>query len=131
MEKYMERKHLRDTGYFKRCCSSVSHSNLESVNQVPNARVWAYTHKYCKPSSGKPALTRDENSGYSCESLCVPTGLDSRFNSAHPPPPPPDMSHSRMGFSREPRVLTPWKGPGCTASPGREQVCWVRSAKGP
>lgn len=60
MEKHTEKKHLRDTWYFKRCCSSVSHSNLKSVHQAPNARVWAYTHKYCKLSSGIPTVARDD-----------------------------------------------------------------------
>lgn len=39
----MEKTHLRDTRYFRRCCSSLKHSNLKSVNQGPNARVWAHT----------------------------------------------------------------------------------------
>lgn len=108
----MEKTHLRDTWCFKRRCSSVKHSNLKSVNQGPNARVWAYTHKYCKPASGTPTLTRDEGSGY-----------------AHPPP--PDMTLSLMGFSKDHQGLTPWEGPGCTASAGREQLCWVWSATGP
>lgn len=138
----MGKKHLRHTWYFKRCCSSVSHSNLKSVKQAPKARVWAYTHRYCKPSSGTPTLTRDEDSGYPCQSPHVPTGLDSRFHPAHPPTTP---RHDPFldGFFQGTLSTDSLEGLGFTASAGREQLpvfgmfslwpwnCWHGAPPGP
>lgn len=125
----MEKTHLRDTRYFRRCCSSLKHSNLKSVNQGPNARVWAHTQilqtflwhastdtrwRFRLPLSVTPCSHR---AGWQI-SACPPT---------HHPRHDHFLDRFFQGAPSTDPLERSWRHSQCWG----DQLCWAWSAPGP